>query len=303
MSPSPGEKYIGSNKFNTTYWSITLLIAFFVSIGIGRLYALISLVNPIIYLNFLALAGAVILLAIVTVGIRSLGKSRNRTLNITSSVFIGTIAWLAHWAHIDNMDTHKGFWKSMANFPHVLGFMVDFAGNRNIGVGRLGSNPVGIDPAILFICYLIETAAFFAPVYFTVKAKEYYCEDCDQGYTSVTAYIESNDKLYQYPTEMSRGDLTFLKDLVFHRSLSTLDLDPREKPGIGAIELHYCDKCNLNAIVNVKAGVLKQDEKERRTMGSEDILLEDTYITNDSKLRLQVSFLLEKQATGLVRIG
>jgi len=303
MSPLPGEKYVASNKFNTLYWSVALLIAFFVAVGIGRLYALISLVNPIIYLNFLVLAGAVILLGVVASLVKLISKSRNKTLNLLTSVFICIVAWLAHWAHIANGESHRGFWVSLANFPHLLGFAADFAESRNMGIGRLGRNTTSISPAILFLGYCVEAVAFFAPVYFIFKTKDYYCEDCNNEYSTLTAYIDNNDKLYQHASDLDRGDLRFLKNVIFHRSIDTLDLDAREKPGIGSIELNYCNKCNQNAIVNIKSGVLKQDEKARRSMGSEDTLLEDTYITTDSKLILQANLLLENSPAGLVRIG
>jgi hypothetical protein len=47
--------------------------------------------------------------------------------------------------------------------------------------------------------------------------------------------------------------------------------------------LHYCKKCHSNAIVNLNAGVLKQDDKQKRNMSNIDKLIEDTYITEESR--------------------
>jgi hypothetical protein len=68
-----------------------------------------------------------------------------------------------------------------------------------------------------------------------------------------------------------------------YTALNALPLDAKEKPGIGAVELHYCRKCNTNAIVNLKAGVLKQDDKKRKQMSNVDSLMEDTYISDESR--------------------
>jgi hypothetical protein len=283
MYQTAGDKYVASNKFNTLYWSIAMIVAFLIAIGIGRLYALISIINPLIYLNFLVLAGAAIATGIIITLTRSIGKSRNHILNVVTSIVICYTAWAAHWAHIMGAEGRYDFWPSLFSFTDHISYTLDFASNRNLAVGRIGSSGVGIDPSILFLCYIVEFAAFMAPVYLFLRSKEYYCEACDTDYTTITGYIKEDEILRQHTTEILQGDLTFLKNNIIYPALNALPLDAKEKPNIGAVELHYCRKCYSNAIVNLKAGVLKQDEKKRRDIANIDKLMEDTYITDESR--------------------
>jgi hypothetical protein len=283
MYNQAGEKYVRSNKFKASSWIIALAAAFFASIGIGRLYAIITLINPIIYLNFLVLVGAVLLLMVVIMLVKSFGKSRNRTVDIVTCLVVCSTAWLAHWAHIESADSSEGFWSAFADIPRLLGFPILFAGSRNLSVGRFGSRGVGIDPAILTLCYIIEFVAFMAPAYLSLKSKDYYCEDCDNSYQSVTCYLAEDEVLHQHSDQMKTGDLVFLEGRSLYRNLDQLPLDPKEKPGIGTIEFHYCNKCNAGAIVNIKAGILKQGDKKKREVSKENSLVEDTFITDNSR--------------------
>ena len=95
-------------------------------------------------------------------------------------------------------------------------------------------------------------------------------------------YVANDTILHDHLAELLKGDLSFLKDTLIYRSLDTLPLNPAEKPAIGAIEFHYCNKCHSNAIVNVNSGVLKHDDKNKREMGSVDSIYKDTYITSES---------------------
>jgi hypothetical protein len=288
MTQIAGGKYTPSNKFNSLNWTIAMIVAFFIAIGIGRLYALISIINPIIYLNFLLLAGVVILLAIIITLIKSIGKSRNKAIDITTGLIICLTAWGAHWAHIANAELHGGFWPAFLSGPSLMGYAIDFAANRNLAVGRIGSSGMSIDPAILFICYLIEFVAFLAPAYLVVRSKAYYCEDCDNDYATVTGYLSENEIFNQHPSQIWSGDLTFLRNNIFYSGLHALPLNAGEKPGISAIELHYCKKCNANAIVNISEGILKEGDKRKKEMSKVDFLLQDTYITDESRELLAV---------------
>src|SRR5258708_5847675 len=117
-----GEKYIRSNKFSALKSLIALVAAFFAAVGIGRLYAIITLINPIIYLNFLVLVGAGLLLVILIMLVKSIGKSRNIYIDIISSLVICLTAWMANWAHIQNLDNENGFWACFTDVPRLLGY-------------------------------------------------------------------------------------------------------------------------------------------------------------------------------------
>jgi hypothetical protein len=283
MGPLAGEKYVHTNKFNLLYWSLAMVFAFFITIGIGRLYAIISSVNPVIYLNILVLAGAVIVLAAEITLINLIGESRNKRLNKLSSIFICVTTWLAQWAHLQAATSDKGFFATFFDISGVIDFALVYGDQRNVSISRLGGKGMPLDGGMLFFCYLAEFIAFMAPIYLLSKAKSYYCEDCKNEYSSVTGYLNNNNVFEQHAEQLAKGNLDFLQHTIFHKKLDTLLLDPKLKPGIGMVEFHYCEKCNTNAIANVRSGILKQGEKKNsRTMSDVNVLLEDTYITEES---------------------
>jgi hypothetical protein len=283
MSLLPGEKYVPSNKFNVKYWTMAIVVAFFLAILVGRLYALISFINPIIYLNFLLLAGTSILLVVIIMLVKLIGRSRNKFVDLVSGLVVCGAAWLAQWAHIEYLESSKGFLNSLTDISGLFDFIIGFADKRDMGISRLGSRGTRIDPGILFLCYMVECGAFLAPVYFLRKSKDYYCEDCANEYKTITGYISSNEILHTHTEEMGKGDLVFLQNSLLYKALDTLPLDPTKKPGIGTIEFHYCEKCNTNAIVNVKSGILKYGDKKKREIGDANFLLQDIYITDESR--------------------
>jgi hypothetical protein len=284
MYPLAGEKYVPTNKFNFLYWSLAMVFGFFITIGVGRLYAIISFINPIIYLNFLVLGGTVIVMVAIITGINSIGQSRNKRLNNITSFIICATTWLAQWAHLQAASSDQGFWARFFNISGVIDFALTFGDHREkMRISRMGSGGFDLDPGMLFFCYLAEFIAFMAPIYLMAKTKSYYCEDCQNEYSTITGYMPNNDILQQHTEQLAKGDLNFLQNTIFHKKLDTLLLDPKLKPGIGLVEFHYCKKCNANAIANVKSGILKSgDKKNSRQMGDVQVLLEDTYITNES---------------------
>jgi hypothetical protein len=203
-------------------------------------------------------------------------------VNVITCVELCWTCWAAHWAHIRAAEWSGGFWSAFFDIPGLINYTLQFAGNRHLAISRLGRGGVNLDPAILFLCYIIEFAAFMAPAYLLLKSKDYYCEACDNEYSSATGYLTEDEVLRQHTSEIMQGDLTFLKNKIIYSKLNALPLNAKEKPNIGEVTLHYCKKCQSNAIVNLKAGVLKQDEKQRRSMSGEDKLMEDTYITEES---------------------
>jgi hypothetical protein len=292
MYQSPGEKYIRSHKFNLLYSLITLAAAFFLAIGIGRLYAVISIINPIIYLNFLVLIGAAFSLIALIMMVKLFGKSRNIVVDIFSCLFICLTAWFAHWAHIQNSEHGgEGFWIHFKKISSLLSFITEFAENRNISIGRFGSSGMGINSGILVLCYFIEFLAFVAPAYFILVQKEYFCESCTDNYSNTTFYTDNDAILHKHADLFGKGDLGFLSGTPLFKSLDYLPLDPKEKPEIGIIEFHHCNKCNLNSIVNIKSAIMRLNDKQKRETANSNLLLEDTYI-NDSSHKLLSTGLL-----------
>jgi hypothetical protein len=274
-----------------------LCIGLLVAIGVGRLYAIISQINPIIYLNFLILGGVFFLLTLVIASILGFAKSRNRLVNIIIVILICSTAWLAHWAHIFQNKSSKhnysneikteSFWNVFFSPLQVIGKISDFANNRNLNISSLrtyNSGGMGISPAILTLLYLVEFLVFLAPVVIVGKQKSYHCEDCDAALTEKQGYMIEPDIFSNKDAFMAKGDFTFLEPFYMHKNLDEIPLDPKDKPAIAIVRMHSCPSC-ANSIINVKTTSLKYDDKKKRetSLLNSNYIIEDTYVTKQTQ--------------------
>jgi hypothetical protein len=292
---NPGQKYIASQKFKWQPLIISLSIGLVIAIGIGWLYSVISSVNPIIYLNILLLFGAVFLLVLVSFGISTSSKSRNNTVNLFAIGLICITAWLSHWAYalsnqsIENRYSNKeakGFWHYLSSPLETISSIGDYASHKNMAISSLrtaGSGGLELSPDILVILYFAEFLIFLLPAYFSSRQKSYYCEECNTPFLERQGYLVEKNAFVDNQTLMEKGDFSFVENYTVYKHLDTIPLDPKLKPEIVHLSMHSCNNCN-NAIVNAKATKLKFDENNKReTSFLDNYIIEDTYITMQSK--------------------
>lgn len=283
MFQQPGTRYISSQKFSPLASAVALVITMFVAMGIGRLYALISVVNPLIYLNFILLIIFVFGLALITGLAQQFSRSRNKVIDIVFIIIVCLTAWFSHWAHIQSSETKEGgFFKCLSDPGGVISFIGDFADERNMSIGRGGSNGIEIGPAFLGICYLIEFIAFLIPVYIIAKQKNFYCEDCNKHYLSATGYTDSDTPFHNNTPMIESGNLGFLEGSTIYKGKQLLPLNPVESPKIGIIELHFCPACGQNSIVDIETATLQFDEKQKLETKTDFKLAENMYINETS---------------------
>ncbi len=296
-----GTKYKASQKINIKTTLILFFIAVLIAIGIGRLYAIINQINPIVYLNFLVLAGAVLLTAFLSFMVITIGNSRNKTINFLLILLIGIVAWLAQWSHILQNTSKKytsqgfvneSFWSFFLHPLTLIEKIAQFAGERNISLNSVrtyNSRGLELDPSLLTILYFIEFIAFLIPAFIINRQKNYYCENCQTNFITKKGYIKESEIIEENKEILMTGDLSFLNNYHFYRTLDDIPLDPKDKPLIGFVEMHNCPTCNKNAIVNIKLETLKYNDKNKREVNFfNDYLLEDTYATEQTQSFLKL---------------
>lgn len=282
MFQQPGTRYIASNKFNPLASTISLIVTMLIAMGLGRLYAIITVVNPLIYFNFILLIIVVFGLVFVAGTAQLLSGSRNKAIDVVFILVVCLTAWFSHWAHIQSSETRAGsFFSCLSNPGNVLSFIGDFADSRNMSIGRLGSG-VEISPAFLGICYLIEFVAFLVPVYIVLKQKNFYCEDCRKHYQSATAYTASDTIFHNNSSAVENGNLGFLEGTPLFPSKESIPVNPVEAPRIGIIAFHFCPACGQNSIVDIDTATLKFDDKNKLETKGDLKMASSMYITETS---------------------
>lgn len=280
---NPGDKYKASLKFSPIPTAISLGIAMLISMGIGVLYAIITSINPIIYLNFLILAGLVFAFCFITLFAQAFNKSRNKIVDTIFVFILCFTAWGAHWAYIQSqIDSESSFFKNLFDIPNLISFIGKYLNRRNLSVGSIGSSGTSIDSSILMLCYLAEFVAFMVPIYFNSKSKNYYCESCNVGYVIKTLHFIDTSLIKDNLTKVEEGDLGFLKGTIFYHKLNELPIDAKEKPTIGILDFSYCMACNQNSIINIKTVKIKLGEKAELEQREEQYYAEDIYVTDSS---------------------
>ncbi len=295
-----GQKYKASLNIKWQPLLITLSIGLIIAVGVGRIYAKISSINPYIYLNIILLILTLFLLLIVPMSIISFTNSKNKTVNILIILLIYCTSWLSHWAQILNdqnlADIHSkssflSFWHYMSNPFETIVSIGDYALYKNISVSSLrtvGRDNLELTPAILIIAYIIEFILFLLPAYIISKRKSYYCEECNSSFVEKKGYVIEKHIFYQKRKMIQEGDLAFLEAYTLYQNLDLIPLDPKLKPEIIQISMYGCTDCN-NAIVNINITNLEYDEENKRETGVMDnYIIEDTYITKESKELLQL---------------
>ncbi|MVT10537.1 hypothetical protein [Chitinophaga tropicalis] len=258
----PGSFYVPSGQYNLKNVIISTIVGMALATGIGALYALITFINPLIYLNFLVLMGAVFLLALFAQLIKTASKSRNTVVNIIIGVLICYTAWAAHWSLYGSSErhTHTSFLNALINPNEVLKIISYRCDNTSMSVGRLGSSGIPFDGGMLLLFYFIEFIVFMAPVYFLAKV-DYYCEHCQQYYTEKKGYITDTTGFYiQREAAGEEHHYRFLPEFSYIKkpvAVSGAETD------VIAVTLNYCTKCAENSIVDVSSFIAKIDSSDK----------------------------------------
>ncbi len=296
----PGNYYKASYSYNFFKVNFSLFIGFFLAIGVGRLYAIIVMHNPISFIHFAVL----FFLIVVSAAFFSLAldhnKSKNTFVNVSFIFLLCSVAWMAQWAHIKcnfynqifikNGEEQHRFWGSFFDFNSTINFIPTFAERRKLLLTNTGILSVNYFSTFsLYFFYIIEMLCFFAPLKIIFFNKKYYCKNCQKelafskGYANIASLVISNFE------KTVNGDFRFLENIHFFATPVDSYAHSDDKQKTCFVTLYYCQYCTSNAILNVREGLLIKKEKRSTVFIREKYLIEDLYINDESKSFLKMS--------------
>jgi hypothetical protein len=301
--PPPGTTYKSSNKFHKGFSVLGLLIGIVFGIGIGWLYGLISFYNPLIYINFLILIGAVLGVAFSGMITKHIGKSRNMVVDMVTVFFIGFFSWYSSWVYFYADQKSLGFGESLLRFGEVIKYAIDYASFHVMTVGRAGRGGIPVPGGVMFLFYVIELGALMVPVWMARKhyLTSYFCEGCNKANSTLTCYGERNKAYEEAFLNLRKGNASYFAEAKLEKNFQTIrakqltgdfaSLDEiktgkakskSKYPGnpIGAYRLEFnnCLRCKNNPIIDVYNGIIKSNDKDELEFTGESELVRATYI-------------------------
>lgn len=248
-----GDVYKSSGKVNWGKFIPAFLIGSIVCMFLGMMYGFLVNINPLIYVNFLILFGAMVVVFFVSVFIWRLGESRNKIINFFSGIIMGFMGVTAAWF---SLMPGTG-WLEVLNVSEVWGFAFNYAERNSFSVGKFGRSGVEFSGGLLYALYLVEFLAFLAPALVSLFKTDVYCERCNTR----TGTIE-----YSTPyTKELKEELVAVKDGRFNKVLG--EMTPNGVTGFPAgttvlkIEDNICSVCKDFRVLRIEEGVINKDEK------------------------------------------
>ena len=242
------KKYVHSGKFNpglTIAWAVVGLVAGAV---ISVVYTAIANLNPFIYLNFLALIGAVYMLMQTSIFLIKRSKCRNKTVNAVVTLLMCLFSWYVGWAALMAYQFEIDLFWWLAHPGKLLEGMLFYADN----VGMTLNNSQ-IPPLVLKIIYGGELLAYFVPVFLVSNEKLYYCEFCEGFLKQKNHFFTETDLVAEHLDSIKTGDLGFVDKA---QSKNRFDKACNAVPEQYNLNLHTCPGCGAKVFnfyhVNMK---------------------------------------------------
>ena len=246
------------------------------------IYAFISELNPLIYLNFLVLI--VLLFALIYIIHKALryAKSRNTKVDLIVGLIICFLAWYAHWCFY--FVKYEGgsitFFTAFFNPAYTFEFIKNFTEARVITLGRIGSSSGGaaISGIVLKIFYVIEFLCFML-FYIASRKPQYFSEEQQCFYTSVEKYVENNDHFADSFEKASPGYYNFLSQMEIYSSIMEIPLEQHAK--VVKLDFYYCDEKKDDSILTMTEGTLKvskNKKKKESNFSASKILIKGMYV-------------------------
>ena len=267
---TPGTIHTTSKAFDPTRSLIVFVICVALAALSGFLYAFISRINPIVYLNLLLLAGEIGLLILIAWVVKIFGESRNFLVDLLLCFAICIVAWLANWAYYMTLETGSGFFANLLKPVATVDFAISYSDTNTIYIGNIASGNSYSGPTLKVI-YLAEFVAFMLPFCFTSKKRKaaFYCKKCKNAYTTVPFFTEEANRFNAEYAVTEKGDYSFLSTFNITRMMQNLSDDPGSKPEIIKANYHYCTQCNDNSIVDFSVATLQLNSENKREFVNE----------------------------------
>jgi hypothetical protein len=271
---TPGTTYTTSKAFNPVRSLIIFVISLVMAAISGSLYAFVSNINPVLFIDFLLLAAEVVLLILITWIAKHIGQSRNFLVDLLLCFGVCVMAWLANWSYYMTMETGSGFFANLFRPVAVVDFAIYYSDTNIIHMSSLRTMTTGgttYSGAWLKIIYLAEFVAFMLPFCFMSKERKggFYCKKCKNAYTSIPFFTEEANRFNAEYATADKGDYSFLSSFTISRIMQNLSDDPGSKPSIIKGNYHYCTKCNDNSIVDFSIATLQLNNQNKREFVNE----------------------------------
>lgn len=287
---TPGTSYKESGKVNLRIFIFAYLTGALLSSALGYIYAFVININPVVYLNFLLLAGAVLGLIGLSVFTQSVAHSRNTWVNIAIAISFNLLAWYVHWATLFSEVTSLEWFGSVSHPAKVISFVFNYSETHSISIGRLGRGGVPFSGALLDMVYVIEFIAFQVPVYTIAIYKNYYCETCGEYYDDKLAYIADADTVRYVVLAAGKGDYSMLDKVHFFKDLTELKARVSQGAEVLECQYYYCAKCGQNSIVNISCTLLHHEGYNKKELTKKDEYLSGVYIDDRTNKALLEKF-------------
>ncbi|MNJ88920.1 hypothetical protein D3C87_64790 [compost metagenome] len=266
----PGSKYAESGKIDFARFFLFLILGYVLSGLAGVGYGLLSDLNPWIYLNFILLGIAVLVVAFSASLFKMAGKLRNRYVAMILAIFFGFVciynAWSAIYA-VGDQSVFGGMY-----FQHSISELTQQVSSRVLSIGKFGRNGAGLGTTLTSLIYVIEFLVILViPAWYLVKNPTYYCEDCDKPMNETEFYFGvPAEELKTIESGVKSGKL---------KELFTLTAYPEKKLDLKLKYIHCtsneCPECST-IVYSADLGIAKV-EKEDTSFKKEESLMKNVF--------------------------
>jgi hypothetical protein len=201
--------------------------------GVGSVYELVMHYIPLIYLDFLATLGAVVVLCVLGAWVVSAGKCRKPAAAAGLGAVLGLVAWAASFVF--------AWWWTVRGIPNHVGFFEYLPRRASTGfsIGRSGGG-LPITGVFIYGLWAIEGLIFIVGTMALTHAaaSKPFCESCGKW---------AGEKKFSFTVD--RPGAATVEALAKAQELSDLVPDPskKEEPGPEGTRLEYqvkgCPTC------------------------------------------------------------
>lgn len=262
----PGSKYAESGKIDFARFFLFLILGYVLSALAGVGYGLLSNLNPWIYLNFILLGIAVLVVILAASLFRMAGKLRNRYVAMILAAFFGFVCIYNAWSAIYAFGDQSVF--GGMYFQHSFSELTQQVSSRVLSIGKFGRNGAGLGTTITSLIYVIEFLILTViPAWYLVKDPTYYCEDCDKPMTETEFFFGiPEEQVASVESGVKSGKL---------KELFALTAYPEKKLELDLKYIHCtsneCPECST-LVYSADLGTAKMEKEDTSFKKSESLM-------------------------------
>ncbi|MDX2360476.1 MAG: hypothetical protein QNK23_06695 [Crocinitomicaceae bacterium] len=247
--------YKESGKINLIYTLLISLVGFAIVGGSAYGYAVLSHINPFIYLNLILTLVYIAIVALAVIMTVDVGNIRNTKVAVFTGLVYGIAGVYAVWVSYISYVLEESFVYAGNN----LGRCIELLSYQSFSIGRFGSGGLEFTGTTLYIMWGIEAALItigpaIAMFYFN-KDRPVFCEKCNK-------WARGEYKLRKKSTtKLSKESL---EDLISRSTLTPLMEMENAAESVGdyyEFTFNSCDKCASTFYVKIEAVTNRRNDK------------------------------------------